>query len=285
MRIAIPKFGDKKALFAYLEENKDMLIKTKKSMPIESDVCNFSMSHVMPNGKLGGIGTKAEHPEDEEDEDERKEVRVKIVANTANWIDSHMDMLLPDSPKRSIKERKHLIHHLHDHVHEVEAKIGDVVDILLSDLSYAELGIKGTGSTQALIFITDVIKAYNEKVFLQYLRKKVNQHSIGLQYLQLTMAINDPDNKEAFAEWNKYIDQVINEEVAIELGFFFPVQEYRLLENSAVLFGSNEITPTLETDINKKDPQHSTPIIDRHIGIEEKNLAKAKFYRRFVTKK
>ncbi len=46
MRIQIPKFQEKKDLFQYLKENKSELIKTKKSMPIYSDVADFGVSKV-----------------------------------------------------------------------------------------------------------------------------------------------------------------------------------------------------------------------------------------------
>lgn len=278
MRIEIPEFKEKKELFDYLIENKTQLINTKRSMPITSDVCAMEISYI----KNVGIQTKSVHEDDDEDED-TDTLRVKVVANTANWIDSHMDMLLPDSAKRSIQQRKGMIPHLHDHVHEIGAKIGEVQDILLSELSFAELGIKGTGQTQAIVFVTDVIKSYNEKVFNQYLLEKVNQHSIGLQYLKLSLAINDPDAKEEFAEWEKHFPNVINQEVAEKRGFFWPVSEIKLIENSAVLFGSNEITPTLETGI-KSDPPKGTPQKQSPAGIDKEKFGKRNFLRTLAQK-
>lgn len=279
MRIAIPEFKEKQQLFDYLIENKTELINTKRSMPIISDACVLDVHHL----KNSMIQTKSVHDDGDEDED-LKQLRVKVVANTSNWIDSHMDMLLPDSAKRSIQQRKGLIPHLHDHVHEIGAKIGEVQDILLSDLSFAELGIKGTGQTQAIVFVTDVIKSYNEKVFNQYLLKRVNQHSIGLQYMKLTLAVNDPDAKEEFAEWEKHFPNVINKEVAEQRGFFWPVQEIKLIENSAVLFGSNEITPTLETD-TKLDPPKGTLNDQASEGIGTEKFGKRNFLRTLAQNK
>ena len=177
MRIKLPEFGTKKELFAYLIENKQTLIEQKKLLPVCSDAVSYSTSTLT---KTGEVVTKAheDHMDDAGDMDDM--FRVRVVANTANWIDSHMDMLLPDAAAKSIAERKDIIPHLHDHVHRIDAKVGEVVDITLPILSYSELGIHGNGATQAIVFLTDIIKSYNEKVFNQYKLGRINQHSIGL---------------------------------------------------------------------------------------------------------
>lgn len=220
--------------FKYLKENEKELIKVKRSSDIISDVCYYQ-----PIQTKGNV-FKGDGPTDTGD------IHVKVVANTANWIDSQMDMLLPDSWDKSIKERKRMIPHLHDHERSVAAKVGEVTDIYGQLLSYSELGIPGIGFTTALIFESDIKKSYNEKIYNMYKSGGINQHSIGLRYVKLNLAINDTDSPEQLIEWNKYINQAINKEVAIEAGFFWVVKEFILIENSAVLFGANEITPTLE---------------------------------------
>jgi len=225
----------KKDRYRFLIDNKKDLIKQKKAMPVYSDVWEGSSNQLKKQTV-------------KEIKSDVTEIRIKAVANTANWMDHDQDVLLPDCWKKSITERKHVIPHLHDHIHSVDAKIGEVVDIVANQLTYGELGLKGEGTTQALIFITDVYKSYNEKIFNQYKLGKVNQHSIGMQYVQLALAINDKEEKEEFNTWEKYYDQVINKDKADEYGFFWAVSEIKLLENSAVLFGSNEITPTLQEE-------------------------------------
>lgn len=258
MRVKLPEFETDAELIQYLKDNKADLIKQKCSMDIYSDVFS-SASPVLNQAKptksskqSGKESTKANG-----EEDEVTELRVKVVANTAMWLDHDMDILLPDAAKKSIEERKPLIPHIKDHVHHSDSKIGDVSDILLQELSYAELGIKGDGSTQAIVFITDVVKSYDEKIFAQYKRGAVNQHSIGLRYLQIDLAINDPDSEE-FAVWEKYFGQIINPEMAVKRGFFWAVSEIILIENSVVLLASNEITPTLATESKGDQPESST---------------------------
>lgn len=103
-------------------------------------------------------------------------------------------------------------------------------------------------SATALIFETKVLKSYNEKIFQMYSANGINQHSIGLQYINLSLALNDPEDFDHFKTWNEYFNQIINKSKATDYGFFFVVKEYKLIENSSVLFGANELTPTLSTE-------------------------------------
>jgi hypothetical protein len=188
--------------------------------------------------------------------------RVKVVANTSMYCDSQMDVLLRDNAAKSIKERKGMIPHLHDHIHEIAAKIGEVVNIYYQEMSFSELGIPGIGTAQVLVFETDVYKSYNEQIFNQYKAGKIKQHSIGLQYVKIGLAINDPESVAEYELWQKWALEVINKETIDNKGYFWAVPEIKLLENSAVLFGSNPITPTLDvksTDSEPSDDTHSQP--------------------------
>ena len=250
MRIKLPEFSSQKDRFAYLIANKERLIEQKKLLPVISDAVTFGVQTVAKSG----FAAKANHPVDEDVD----KLTVRVVMNTANWIDSHFDMLLPDAAKKSIQERKDIIPHLHDHIHKIEAKLGEVIDITLPMLSFEVLGIEGNGSTQAIVFETELQKSDNEKVFNQYKQGRINQHSIALQLLQVDLAINDETSEKEFDFWTKHFDAVINKEVAEEFGFFWVVQEFRLIEGSAVLFGANVITPTLDNNV-KLEPSLDTP--------------------------
>jgi hypothetical protein len=65
--------------------------------------------------------------------------------------------------------------------------------------------------------------------------------------VSLFLCINDEENADKFKNWNTYFPNVINKDVAVESGYFFAVTEVKLLEVSAVLWGSNELTPVLST--------------------------------------
>lgn len=235
-----------KALFDFLIENKKALVNEKKSMPVKWADTFSNTPNVKFKTKSGAI--KDSMSDDTEDPNDTEIIRVEVIANTCLWMDSQRDVLLIDSSKRSIKNNKDLMVHIHDHKYSVEAKIGEVVNVELRTMLWNDLGVKIPGSTQCIVFTTDVMKSYNEKVFNQYKSKKIKQHSIGLCYVNIELAINDPDYEKEIDFWNKYIDLLGNKDEAIEMGYFWVVSEIKLLENSCVLFGSNVLTGVLSTD-------------------------------------
>ena len=244
-RINIPEELKGKELYKFLIDNKSALIAQKKSMLKYADTVIHSATPIKRES-VKAAGT-----------DNPDVCSVKVVANTAWYCDSQMDVLVPDNAKKSISERKGMIPHLHDHIHQISAQVGDVKNIYYQDMSLSELGLSKSGSTQVLIFETDIKKSYNEQVFNLYKSGKINQHSIGLQYVKLGLAINDEESVAEYELWQKYSPYVINQDTIIEKGYFWVVLEIKLLENSAVLFGSNPITPTLES---KSDDTLEQPV-------------------------
>jgi len=257
MKVIIPKNLKGPALTEFLLENKSALIAQKKAMPVKfCDAVSYVPDLIVDkNGKI----IKASNSVKADVEDSGV-IRVKVVANTSLWCDSQMDVLLLDSAKKSIRERKGLIPHLHDHIYSIEAELGIVKGIYYQDIPLSELGLTKPGNAQCLIFESDIYKSDNERIYNKYKAGRIKQHSIGLQYVKLELAINDEESEKEFDFWNKYINQVINPEVPMERGFFWVVPEYKLLENSAVLFGSNILTPTLSVgeESNKSKPPAST---------------------------
>lgn len=245
-KVIIPEDLKGKELYKFLVENKSALIRQKKAIMKRGEEVYHSTMYVSSSGELStkAVGEAAVSVP----ESDTGVVRVKVVANTALWCDSQMDVLLPDNAKRSIKERRGMIPHIHDHIWEMDAELGDVVNIYYQDFPLKDLGVEKPGTAQCLVFETDIRKDYNEKAYRKYKAGKVKQHSIGLFYVTLELAINDPDYEKEIDFWNKYINQVINKEVCEEKGYFWVVSEIKLMENSAVLFGSNILTPTVEVD-------------------------------------
>ncbi len=256
MKIEIP-FGLKgKALFEFLHQNKDALIAQKKSVMkrFDGSPSIFSIAGLpQKDGAVKAIGNIAEIPESAE------VLRVKVAANTSLWCDSQGDVLLRDAGKKSIRERKGLIPHIHDHDWVVGAEVGEVNSIYYEDVLLSSLGINQAGTAQVLVFDTDIMKSYNEMIFNKYRKGKIKQHSIGLQYVKLLMCMDNDDWDEEYkANWDKYAPLVINQD-AIAKGYFWAVPEFKLLENSCVLIGANSLTPTLETTA-KANTEDEPPI-------------------------
>lgn len=244
-KIIIPEDLKGKALFKMLIENKKTLIAQKK-MVIKTSNQDIYKTILTAEPKYSGI--KSSDGINQERVVEPGVCHVKVSANAAFWCDHDMDVLIENCWSKSIREKKDSIPHLHDHVHSVKAQVGDVTDFYSEQVLLTDLGLQKPGSTQCLIMESDVLKEYDEKVFLLYSKKKIKQHSIGLIYIKLDLAVNDEEYKEEFAIWNKYISRVINQDFVIGKGYFYAVTEIRVLENSAVLFGCNELTPVLETE-------------------------------------
>lgn len=232
----IPEFETKKELFEYLRENKKNLIKEKKSKVKHTEAvvtCGVDPSELVNTKSSGDV------------------ISVKVVANSAMVLDSDMDVLITGCYDKTIEDRKGMIPHLHDHIHQVSANVGDVKDVYTEDVALKALGLIGDEPTQCLIFETDIIKSYNEQVFSLYQKGRVNQHSIGLNYEKIDLAANDEDDDKAKSLYDEYIGKIINPEKALKKGFFWVVKEITLLENSAVLFGSNHATPTLSSSAKR----------------------------------
>ena len=96
-------------------------------------------------------------------------------------------------------------------------------------------------------------------MFKQYSNGWVKNHSVGMRYVKIDLAINsesewDKDEKEL---WDKYYPIVVNKEIADERGYFWVVSEAKVIEGSAVVMGSNSATPTLSVE-NKSEADNIT---------------------------
>ncbi|MBS1988747.1 hypothetical protein JST56_07215 [Candidatus Dependentiae bacterium] len=253
-RIIIPDNLKGKQLFDFLIEHKALLIAQKKGILKCCEPVSYAPAlFTVKEDKTIKAATANDLPDD------IGSLRVKVVCNAALWCDSAMDVLFPDCWNKSMKERKGMIPHIFDHNHSIEAIVGDVQALYAEEVLLKDLGLKEAGSTQCLIMESDVQEAYNEKVFLMYKKGHVKQHSIALMYVKIELCINDPDYGVEHDAWKKYSGKVINQDLIEAKGYFWAVTEIKLYENSAVLFGANELTPTLDvSESTKNQPLKST---------------------------
>lgn len=178
-----------------------------------------------------------------------------IVGNTYMWMDSHDDVHAKGVFTKSIKERKDDIFHLHDHKFEITAKVGEPKNIYEKEMRWSDFGVDKAGTTTALLMDSQIYKDYNDKIFNAYKNGSIKQHSVGMQYVKIDLAVNDEDYEEEYKVWQDNIDNIGNKELAEQKGYFWLVREAKLIEISAVLKGSNSLTPTLE---NKQEPLGNT---------------------------
>lgn len=241
-KIDIPKFDDKEELFDFLADKEDDLIAEKKYKVKEADPHYI----ILPATKEGA--SKASPS----DLLVSGSMQAKLVINTTNIMDSHDDVHIPGIWKKSLRENKGF-HLLQEHIMKFDHIIADPdqVKAYTEMLKWSELGFrKFKGDTQALIFDALVEKARNEYMFEQYAKGYVKNHSVGMRYVKLFLAMNSesPEHSARKEVWDKYIGQVVNIKDVENQGYFWAVTEAKIVEGSAVVKGSNIVTPTMSME-------------------------------------
>ena len=236
-----PKFNTTKEKFDFLVKNKNSLIAQKKSTIKEAD--SFSYPTILKKDKEA---LKANNPIDASNLDV---IKVMVVMNTTNIMDSHEDVHIPGIWTKTLNETKNLFH-LQEHESKFSKIIaeGKNIKAYTKDFAWLELGFPFEGITQALIFESEVERKRNDFMFNQYANGYVKNHSVGMQYVRLVLCINDEDYGAEYEAWQKYFPMVANKSDAEENGYFWAITEAKLYEGSAVVRGSNYATPTLENN-------------------------------------
>lgn len=231
------QFNTKEELFKALRENKNSLIAQKKAVLKEADAILFSVG--LTNDKSDVVKASIDNIADV------NAIKGTLIINTTNILDSHNDVHLKGIWNKSVKEAKNILH-LQEHKMTFDHIISDKVTASVQEMKWSDLGYSYKGTTEALVFDSEIEKARNEYMFNQYAKGFVKEHSVGMRYVKLELAINsdakyDVEEKEI---WDKYINEIVNKEAAEEMGYFWAVQEAKVIEGSAVVKGSNSATPT-----------------------------------------
>jgi hypothetical protein len=195
-----------------------------------------------------------------------------IIANTYNYMDSHDDVHLNNVFKKSLEETKKLFL-LHDHEFKVTAQTGNVLKAYEQDGRFIYYGLNSPLDTQALLLDVEIERAKNELVFNEYKDHQINQHSVGMNYVKIDLAIDNQDDREAYALYKKLIGSIGNADKVEQQGYFFAVQEAKLKEVSAVLMGSNDLTGVFDNNKSLKTVDEITKMFD-YLGknIENKEI-------------
>lgn len=141
---------------------------------------------------------------------------------------------------------------------------GDDLKVSAVTMTWKSLGYAYPGSTQALVFDSNVKQSRNAYMFDQYAKGYVKNHSVCMQYVKMVLCINEPDDLDYGAEfeaWEKYYSEIANKEYADEMGYFWAILEAKIIEGSAVPRGANSATPTLSVTEGKSktEPVESIP--------------------------
>ena len=214
-------------------KNKEELVAIKKMAIKNSDtVCTLPIKDVSETIKLAM-----------EDETTNK----RVIANTYYWLDSHGDVHVKGCFTKSIKESGNRIFHFDNHKHSFADKVGNVKSVKEVAMNWIDLGIDKEGKTICLIGETELIEEYNKQVYQAYKNNEITQHSVGMIYVKIDLAVNNPTETEYYKNWNDVYPLLGNPEKADQNGYFWVIREAKLKEYSCVLWdGSNSLTPTIE---------------------------------------
>lgn len=239
------EFASKEDLFKALRENKSILIAQKKMITKESD----STIHYV---EIDNREKESANKEDSVTVPDVNKLKAKLAINTTNLMDSHSDVHFDGTWNKSAKEQKNVLL-LQEHQMKFGSIISDNVQVSVKKMTWKSLGFEFEGSTEVLIFDTEIDKDRNEFMFDQYNKGYVKEHSVGMRYVKLDLAINSESkwDEEEKAVWDKYIDKIVNKEVAENQGYFWAVTEAKIVEGSAVVKGSNYATPVISIQAEK----------------------------------
>ena len=160
-----------------------------------------------------------------------------------------------------------------------ENVITDKVRSSVKEYDWLELGYNLKGTTEALVFDAEIDKDRNPFMFEQYAKGYVKEHSVGMRYVNMEMAVNSDDReyREEKAVWDKYISEVANRDEAERKGYFWAVTEAKIIEGSAVVKGSNYATPTISVKENTEEPSLDTPTENKEDSRQPDTIGKEEF--------
>lgn len=258
------EFNSKEDLFKALIENKKELVSIKKSTTKNADSVSFGYldTSIKIDTNKEDVENQLKNPET---------LNVKVVINTTNFLDSHNDLHVDGIWNKSIKDNVTFLH-LQEHERDFNKVITDTAKGYVQSIAWKKLGLPYEGKTEALIFESTIDKKRNEFMLNQYANGWVKNHSVGMRYVQLELAINTEAeyDKEYKKLWDEFYPSIANKEVADERGYFWVVKEAKIIEGSAVVMGSNSATPTIEVkdieavnDTSKDEPTEVTQKTNR----------------------
>ena len=236
-----------KELFDFCVKNEDLIIHAKKTAVKWSDNLHYStITNIPAANKAEGVNIN-------------KNLTVKLAISPSNYMDSHMDVHIPGLWNKSIADNKSKgFYLLKNHGRDFTDVIAAGMKAVTENIEFRKLGFNAIGAAEVMCFTGEITPDRNAFMYDQYAKGYVNNHSVGMQYVKMITCINDEDYPVQMENWNKYRPMVINGNVADEAGIFWAITDAKIIEGSAVLFGSNDITPTLSIE-TKQDTENHLP--------------------------
>jgi hypothetical protein len=250
----MPDFNDLDEKLKWVVSNKSMLMAQKKSTIKLADAFSYN-SYLVINGKNEDV-VKADEgviPDD------ATKIKTRLIINTTKLFDSHEDVHFDQLWNKSLSESKQKFH-VKEHNFSFDGVISDNVKAFAKQMTWHELGFNYEGKTQALVYDStiDLADTARPEMFRAYMRGKVKQHSVGMRYVKIELAVNDDKYSKEYDIWQKYFDEIANKQDVLDNGYFWGVFEAKDIEGSGVVRGSNWATPTQSIQQVKDEPSKDT---------------------------
>lgn len=255
-------FNTKKELFKFLKENKQFIIDKKKSVVKYASPVTFAPARAAQKAASGASTMK----------DTADVLYRTLVVNTYHWLDSHGDVHMKGTFSKSIKERALRIQPFDQHKYSLDYRIGKTLSIEEKAMEWKELGVELKGETISVVTLTEIHRSKSPARFEDYKNGDIDQHSVGMIYVNLTLCIDDEDYEEEKTAFDKYIDLVGNKEEAIKQGYFFAIHEAKLIEYSCVIEGSNSLTPVIQPDLSTEQEESKTVLLNAELLLNKVKL-------------
>lgn len=182
-------------------------------------------------------------------------IEVKAVINTTNIIDSHLDLHLDKTWNKTVSDNP-FSYHLKQHESKFESVISKKAKSFNQNMNFNQLGLNVDFKTVANINQFTLKRDKMPYMFDAYVNGDVEEHSVGMMYVDLDIAYYDEDSEKNMDYFEKMKSKAVNPEVADEYGYIWIVSEAKKREGSAVVFGSNSVTPTLY--VKNYEPSNNT---------------------------
>lgn len=190
-------------------------------------------------------------------------IEVKSVINTTNVIDSHNDLHDFKTWNKTVADNP-FTDHLESHKDDFNKIISRKARNTNEPMNFKDLGLNVDFKTMANCNTFFFSQKKNPVLFDAYKNGEVDNHSVGMFYLDLDIAFYDEDDSREMDKFEAVKALAINPEVADNHGFVWHVKQAGKREGSSVLYGSNYITPTLyvknyEPSNNTHKARHTEP--------------------------
>lgn len=260
------KFSSMDEMFFALKANADKIISLKKAVIKDSDGVNYQFRESSENVTKAAAIEVLKTVKDGD--------TIYPVINTTNWLDSHGDVHLDGIWDTSVQQQQGKIFYAANH----ELKLGsiisypDEVTMSVKTMNWTDLGENYPGQTQALIFAAKLTDASNKAATKAIKAQKPLENSVRMQYVDMDLCVDSSAKGLEQERMNFYahLPKIANKEDATKAGYFWAIKQAKIVkEGSAVLAGSNRVTPILYTDpSNKQSTKETEPPADRSTEVK-----------------